>query len=303
MLGRYSFDVKTGKLDDEWTAFPNAPAVKKRFPTSESVKMSKAEMHRRIKYAKDRGFRVVIYFADGLTACEGAGVMAEGTLLNWGGWNGPDTVGKPYLQNPAHPAVYKWYVDYLKALLNEYGQEVDGFNWDETFMIRAGATSPPNSPQAAYLAPIFMKLVRELTQLTTAYRKDLVFMTSDCQGLAFDEKTRWPDVPPYAIMSHGTYQDSHCSPSAWPYAIFANYRNVLWSCNWQAVTHFDYTKFGVEHYGVPVAVSNGWLDDKGFAHLDEAQRKAVIDLFNSRKGRPQRLRWLTSPAPVFNANQ
>ena len=263
--------------------------------------MSKAEMHRRIGYAKDRGFRVVLYYADGLTACEGAGPPANDQLLSWGGWQGPDTVGKPYTQNPAHPAVYKWYVDYLKALLAEYGHEIDGFVWDETFMIRAGTIAPAQSPRPAYLAPIFMQLTRELTQVTTAYGKDLAFLASDCQGVPMDEKTRWLDVPPYAIMAHGTYQDSHSDPSAWPYGIFANYRNTLWSCNWQAVTRFDFTQFGVEHYGTPVAVTNGWLDDKGLARLSDAERTAVMQLFKARKDKPQHLQWLSGPAPVFKS--
>ncbi len=303
MLGRYSFDVKAGKLDDEWTAFPSASNGTKRFPTSESVRMSKAEMHRRIKYAKDRGFRVVVYFADGLTACEGAGLYSKDKLLKWGGWQGPDTVGKPYMQNPAAPEVYKWYVAYLNALLAEYGNEIDGLVWDETFMIRVGSISPPHSRQQVYLAPIFMHLVKELTQITTAYRKDLAFLTSDCQGGSFDEKRHWLDVPPYAIMAHGTYQDSHCSPSTWPYALFANYRNTLWSCNWNAVTHFDYTRFGVVNYGAPVAVTNGWLDDRGLAGLNEEQLQAVIDLFNFRKNKPQHLKWCSTTPPPFAQSQ
>lgn len=301
MLGRYTYDAKSGKLDDEWTAFPNAPAVKDRFPTSEPVKMSKAEMHRRIRYAKDRGFRVCLYFADGLTACEGAGVFAPDKLVSWGGWQGPDTVGKAYLQNPDHPDVYKWYLDYHRALLEEYGKEIDALVWDETFMFRAGSVAPPEAPRQAYLAPVFIRLVRDLTQATTCYNKDLAFLTSDCQGMTTDDTHRWLDVPPYAIMAHGTYQDSHSRPSVWPYAIFANYRNTVWSCNWQAVTHFDYTRFGVEHYGTPIAITNGWLDDKGIARLDDAQRAAVIELFKQRKDKPQRLSWLTGPAPVFES--
>lgn len=300
MLGRYTFDIATGRLDDAWTAFPNAAAVKdKGFGTSESVSLTKAAMHERIRYAKDRGFRVALYFADGLTACEGAGLFDESKLIRWGGWVGPDTVGRPYMQNPAHPAVFDWYCAYLKALLTEYGQEIDALVWDETFMIRAGMTAPPSAPEPAYLCGAMMRLVRELTLLTTAARGDLAFLVSDCVGMTTDEKSFWTDVPPYAIMGHGCYQDSHSRPSVWPYGLFPNLRNVLWSCNWSAVTRFDYTAFGVEHYDTPVATSNGWLDDRGFAALTEVQREAVLDLFNKRKMHPQTLRWLDGPAPVF----
>jgi hypothetical protein len=299
MLGRYTFDARTGRLDNEWTAFPNAPAVKDRFPTSEPVKMTKAEMHRRMRYARDCGFRVCLYFADGLTACQGAGLFSQDKLLKWGGWEGPDTLGKAYLQNPAHPEVYQWYLRYLQALLTEYGPDIDALVWDETFMIRAAAVSTRPSPPPTWLAPVFMRLTRDLARMTTTYRPDLAFLTSDCQGATLDEKSHRLDIPPYAIMAHGTYQDSHSRPSVWPYGLFANYRNVLWSCNWQAVTNFEYTRFGVEHYGTPVAVTNGWLDDKGLARLDESQRSAVFRLFDERKHRRQQIRWLSGPAPAF----
>ncbi len=302
MLGRYTFDEKTGQLDEAWTAFPNAAAMKGNgFPTSEPVPMTKAEMHRRIQYAKDRGVRVALYFADGLTACEGAGRFAEDRVLYWGGWNGPDTVGKPYAQNPVNPDVCRWYVDYLKALLAEYGQEVDAFVWDETFMVRARTMTPENAAQRVYAAPAMMRLVRDLSKTTTDYRKDLAFLVSDCIGATSDEVNRWTDVPPYAIMAHGCYQDSHSRPSVWPYGIFPNYRNILWSCNWRAVTRFDWTKFGVEHYDTPLATSNGWLDDKGIARLSDADRNAVMRLFDERKNRKQELHWLSGTPPQFQA--
>jgi hypothetical protein len=304
MLGRYSYDVNTGRLDDTWTAFPNAAAMKEKgFPTLAPVSMSKAEMHRRIRYAKDLGVRVALYFGDGLTACEGAGRFAEDRLLYWGGWNGPDTVGKPYAQNPSHPDVYNWYVAYLKALLAEYGHEIDALVWDETYMVRNHTMAPETASHRTYAAPSMMRLVRELTAISTDFRSDLAFLVSDCIGVTSDEISRWTDVPPYAIMAHGCYQDSHSRPSVWPYGIFPNYRNVLWSCNWQAVTRFDWTKFGVEHFNTPVATSNGWLDDKGIARLSESEREAVLRLFDVRKRHRQELRWLDGPAPQFGANE
>lgn len=300
LLGRYTFDAETNRLDDTWTAFPNAAAVKgKGFPTSEPVAFTKDELHRRIRYAKERGVRVVLYFADGLTACEGAGRFTPERLLAWGGWNGPDTIGKSYMQNPDNPEVYAWYIAYVKALLAEYGQELDGFVWDETFMIRDTACSPEGSPRRVYLAPVMMRLVRDITRTVTEYREDLAFLVSDCIGGSTDDVHFWTDVPPYAIMAHGCYQDSHSRPSVWPYGIFANYRNVLWSCNWMAVQHWGWTEFGVRNYDTPVATSNGWLDDKGVARLAEAEQDALWKLFAERKTRRQQLRWLDGPAPAY----
>ena len=57
------------------------------------------------------------------------------------GWTGPDTWGRTFARNPAHPQVFQWYQDYLAALLKVYGPVVDGFVWDETFYIRTGATT------------------------------------------------------------------------------------------------------------------------------------------------------------------
>ena len=297
LLGHYAFDAARERLDDEWTAFSNAEAVKADFPTSEPVRMTKAEMHRRLRYAKDRGFRVCIYFADGMGSCDGAPGFDPQQVLKWGGWVGPDTKGKSCLLNPAHPAVYARFTAYLKALLAEYGDEVDAFVWDETFHVPAGELGPAERP--AYVAQAMMRLNAELTRMTTAQGSELAFLNSDCQGVSGDGKTFWTHVPPYSIVAHGCYQDSHCEPLTWPYGIFANLRNVLWSCNWQAVTRFDYTRYGVEHYAVPVATSNGWLDDKGFARLDEPQRRAVLGLFQQRKQVRQELEWLTAPPPAF----
>lgn len=300
MLGRYTFDEKTGKLADEWIAFPKAVGMKdKGFPTLEAVKLTKGEMHRRIRYAKEKGFRVCVYFADGLTACDGAGFNKAEEMLAPGGWVGPDTVGEPYLQNPAHPKVAERYLNYLKAFLAEYGREIDALVWDETFQVRSGMLAPGENRD--YPDRAMMKLVRDLTQLVSTTQPKVAFLASDCQGASFDGKSYWLDVPPYAMMAHGCYQDSHCEPGTWPYGIFANLRNVLWSCNWQAVTRFDYTAFGVEHYAVPVATSNGWLDDKGIAGLGEGDLAAVLKLYERRKTQRQELRWLTGPAPTFRA--
>jgi len=298
LVGDYAFDAAAGRLEDSWTAFPNAEAVRdKGFPTSVPVPMTRADMHRRIRYARERGLRVCLYFADGLTTCEAARAFSEDRILTWGGWQGPDTRGRSACQNPAHPEVRRWYQAYLQALLAEYGDQIDALVWDETFMIRDGAIG--GAPKPDYAAPHFMRLTAELTRATTARRADLAFLASDCIGVTFDDRTFWLDVPPYAIMAHGCYQDSHSRPSVWPYGLFPNYRNVLWSCNWQAVTRLDYTRFGVEHYDTPVATSNGWLDDRGVARLDEAQRREVLDLFNRRKTRRQQIRWLEGPPPAF----
>jgi hypothetical protein len=81
-----------------------------------------------------------------------------------------------------------------------------------------------------------MRIVRDLTAEVHAYNREsgrsLAFLASDCIGV-----NKWVNKPPYALVADGTYQDTHCDPESWSYGIFPNYRNALWSCNWEPVTH------------------------------------------------------------------
>ena len=98
---------------------------------------------------------------------------------------------------------------------------------------------------------------------------------------------------PYALVAHGTYQDSWCTPASWSYGLFPNYRNVLWSCNWAPVTRFYYTRYGVETFGVPVAISNGAFgDDIGIGDMTAEQQKKIMDMFNKRKQERMEIGWV-----------
>ena len=295
-VGRYCFSPETGQLDPQWTAFSNFHNVKKNFPTSVPVAMTLANMHERMRYAASRGFRVALYFADGMSAGDGlAGIYQPDRVLYWGGWVGPDTKGKTYCQNPLHPAVRSFFIPYIKALLREFGGDIDALVWDETFHVDTGSLGSEKLP--GYADRALMRLVRDLTAEVRAYSRgsgrSLAFLASDCIGV-----NKWVNKPPYALVADGTYQDTHCDPESWSYGIFPNYRNALWSCNWEPVTHFDYTEFGVREYQAAVAVSNGYGDDVGFAKMPAGMKKKVLDLFNWRKETRTRLHWF-SKLPVF----
>ena len=108
-------------------------------------------------------------------------------------------------------------------------------------------------------------------------------MASDCihsEGLAPHQDR----LVGYALVADGAYQDTGCSPTAWSYGLFPNWRNTLWSCNWESVSHIDRTRFGVEHYGAPVAISNGWCDDCGPSKWTPGQREQFLRLFRQRLG-------------------
>ena len=267
-LGSYCYDSAGHKMKDEWTAFAR----------TRKVKFTTADLQRRLRLARDLGFRVLLYFADGLAADSGvpgyhddwAYRDARGNKIT--GWQGPDTFGTTYLLDPANPAVREWYLGYLDALLQTYGADVDGVVWDETFHARAGQIA--RSPEPAYVDRAMFDLVRSLTRRVGEFHPQKVFLASDCIGVA-----GWEDVPGYAMVADGTYQDSHCDPGAWSYGLFPNWRNTLWSCNWDDITGFHYTRWAVENFGVPVAISNGWGDDCGPSEWQPWQRKRILRLF------------------------
>ena len=127
----YAYDHKSGKLLNEWTAFPG----------TFKVPMSLTDMHRRLKFAKDLGFRVLLYFCDGTNSDEGAPdfnrdyVLKDKAGKTFPGWKGPDSLGQPWMMDPSVPGLRDWYRGYLKALLEEYARDIDGLVWAETFYI------------------------------------------------------------------------------------------------------------------------------------------------------------------------
>ena len=280
-LGSYCYDAANQRMKEEWTAFER----------TRKVKLTPAELKRRLRLARDLGFRVLLYFADGLAADSGvpgyrddwAYRDAKGNKIT--GWQGPDTFGTTYLLNPAHPEVFRWYTGYLEALLRTYGAELDGVVWDETFHARIGQIAA--QPDPAYCDRAMFALVKALTKQVEKFDPQKVFLASDCIGVA-----GWDDVPGYGMVADGTYQDSHCDPPAWSYGLFPNLRTSFWSCNWGAMSDFHLTRWGVEKFGVPVAISNGWGDDRGPSEWRPWERERNLKLFRERLQRKDRVRFL-----------
>jgi hypothetical protein len=281
VVGRYCFNEKTGKLDPTWTN------------RIRGIDLSLENLHHRIRYAKDRGFTVLMYFADGLLSSKGLPGFDPENVFREGGWNGPDVVGGPYSQNLAQPAVGDFYRNYARALFTEFAGEVSGFVWDETFYIQTGTLGVPKHP--GYLDRAHMRLIREVAAILHSIAPDRAFFASDCIG----EKSGTGDVPPYALMADGCYQDSWSEPSYWSYGIFPNYRNVIWSCNWRPITNFKYTVFGVLAYNTPVVFTNGWENDRGFSEMTSAERNDFISLFNYRRQKRTHLQGLEALPPYY----
>jgi hypothetical protein len=290
-VGRYCFDVKTGKLDNEWHT-----QLKK-------DKETLGDLHRRIKYAKDRGFKVAMYFADGIISSDKLDDYSPDKAIAGSGWNGPDVLGKSYRRNIAVPAYYNFYLDYATALFDEFGKQADMFVWDETYYIKAGHLG--TEKYRSYLDRKFMRLVKEITAKLHTINPDAAFVTSDLigpdnTGYGGAGNDTYSDVPPYALVADGTYQDSNCLPMFWSYGIFPNYRNVLWSCNWTSVSRFDYTLFGVLQYQATVVFTNGWGDNIGFSEMNQKDKTNLMKLFNYRKSFKTNLKWFESLPPFIN---
>lgn len=288
-IGTYCYDASARRMLDEWTAMAR----------TRNVPMTKDEVRRKLRLAREQGFRVLMYFGDGLLQDSGSpGYRPEwdytapaGNKIT--GWEGPDTWDKTYARNPANPEVAQWYQDYLAALIEAYGAEVDGFVWDETFYIRTGMTTL--KPVPAYADRAMMRLVKALAQQVRAFDPEKVFLSSDDIGVS-----GLGDVPGYAMVAHGTWQDSWCHPAAWSFGLFPNWRNVLWSCNWKPFTAFGYTRWGVENFGAPVAISHGWGDDRGVADWKPQERDRILGLFRAHLAMKDRVRYLTKdPAKLL----
>lgn len=292
LLGQYAYDRATGKLFRHWVAMPKG----------DSLEMSPAEIHRRIAYARVRGYRVLLYFADGMAIDSGAPGFHEDMVfkepdgsLRTHHWAGPDTIARTYIMDPCHPHVQEFFHGYLEALLNEFGTALDGLTWDETFTTRAGDIS--RGGNAGYADRTFMLLCHDLRRKIKTRHPDCVLLASDCAGLRLpqDDGTWWSAAPAQnALVFDGTYQDSHCNPSAWQYGLFPNYRNVLWSCNWQPVKNIEWTALGVRTFGSPAAISNGWGESRGISKYSDLETKGILDLFREKRKRSDRVRWIES---------
>ena len=69
-----------------------------------------------------------------------------------------------------------------------------------------------------------MRLVREVARKVEMHNPQMALLASDCAGII--------DAANYAMVAHGTYQDSWCQPGTWAPGLYPNWRNTMWCCCW-----------------------------------------------------------------------
>jgi hypothetical protein len=157
-------------------------------------------------------------------------------------------------------------------MLKEFGANVDAWVWDETAMVDANTYGSTEVP--GYSTRAMMRLVREVAGKVEIHNPKMALLTSDSAGI-------WSSVT-FAMVAHGTYQDTWCQPGTWAPGIYPNWRNTLWSCCWWPIHKWKWIEFGVKNYQAPVAISNGWGDNTGFAQMSPEMQKKVLELFRWR---------------------
>ena len=113
----------------------------------------------------------------------------------------------------------------------------------------------------------------------------------------------WETVPGYSMVASGIYQDAGFSQPAWSCGLSSTWRNNLWICNWCSISQFFATRWGVQRYGVPVAISNGWGDDKGPSEWAPVEQQKILKLFRQRLTQKDRIRCLAAEPKTLGLHQ
>lgn len=310
-IGRYCYDAKTGRLDEQWIAFPyihhpdllkaqNQPPMTGGVPPGytfrnleryQPVRLSWDDIRARILYAKERGFRVAFYHATGFqVAGDPIPHIANGTGLDlpYGLWTGPDLVGPTYIANPLHDDVRQWFLGFTEALLNRVGDIIDALVLDEAYYIGYGTLGPDACPGYADRAQI--ELIRAVAEMCHNVRSDLAYLTADHIGTFTLENRAFP----YSLYADGIYHDAWCSPSSWQCSLIPTWRNVTFSCNWAPVSAFANTRFGVLAYDAPIATTNGCFgDDTGLSDMQPDMFAKIKELWRIKSDRKREKAVLT----------
>ena len=275
LIGQYTLASPNGTaLLDSWTVFPDGAAYMNAVTKQPvgPIPMSKAGVHQRIDKARALGFRVLLYFSDGVNSCEGVPFWREQvelTTYTRGEWKGPDSTGRLFARNPLHAATVLEVTNLARGIMDEYGASIDGLVWDETFeMVNDQAGVAGSAPGYAGLG--MLRLVEAVAGIvhSSAACRECVLLVAGCM-----QQTSMPS----ALVADGTYEDVGLNTAAAPYGVLPNYRNALWECGWDDVSHSQ-NEGAFVRFNVPVGISNGWGDFVGFANMTTSQQDYFVAL-------------------------
>jgi len=277
LIGQYTLATINGTaLLDTWTVFPDGAGYMNKVTKLPMgpITMTKQGIHQRINKAKGYGFRVLLYFADGLNSCEGVPFwqdQVELTTYSGGEWKGPDSIGRLFARNPLHPRTFQEFTNLATGILIEYGKSIDGLVWDETFEL---VNDQPGVAESApgYAGKGMMKLIEAVASIvhTSTLCTQCVLLVAGCMVQM---------SMPNALLSDGTYEDVGLNVAAAPYGVLPNWRNALWECGWNDVSSIpEKREEGMVEFNVPVGISNGWVDYVGFANMTEEEKDYFVGL-------------------------
>jgi hypothetical protein len=265
LIGQYTLStMNSTQLLDSWVVFPDGanyvnPVTKQPMGP---IPMTKSLIHARIDKARSLGFRTLLYFSDGINSCEGVPFWREQSeLTTYAGtapWKGPDSTGRLFVRNPLHPSTITQVTNYVAGLLDEYGSSIDGLVWDETFEMAHNQVGVAGSAPG-YASLGMLRLIESVARQLHASPacKECVLLVAGCMFAA---------SIPSALVTDGTYEDVGLNTAAAPYGTLPNYRNALWECGWDDVSARG-NEAVMARFNIPVGVSNGWGDFRGFANL------------------------------------
>jgi hypothetical protein len=179
----------------------------------------------------------------------------------------------------------------MRALLAEFGRDIDGFVWDETGYMGVGDIATGGS-EPTYADRATMSLFSELAQIVQDWHKvnpDLVLM----EGSHYY----------YGLVAHGSYTDFGGLP------LVVNYRNTSWQCCWDdpgirnVHTHCR-TDPKVDYpYGLDIGLTDAWGSWRGPAKMPPKTLAEVMVRFLQRvqAGPPQpKIKTIADPERLLN---
>lgn len=289
-LGRYAMNEETREIEESWSLVRGHD-----ISGQAGVELTRDGVREMLRYARERGFRTLLYYGDGLVAGSdwARATFPPEAILRCTGWD--EGTAHSVLLNPLHEDVRRWFLDYARALAAAFGDDADGFNWDETHFVTQGELGPADCP--GYADRAFMTLMREIAAVFHEHRDDLVFLGSDNVGVCHYCDGTGRGAVGYSLVVDGCWQDSACNPEAWPFGIFPNFRNVHWSVNWWPVANIAGTRYGFENFGKPVVTTNGYGENRGVAEYPAEARERLVELFHERLRSPHEPFWLEPGDP------